>query len=168
MALELCFVGEVPAYDPKDDSQITTTSTVTLEQNIERDVCYWKVPRGVKFRIPTFITKLQMKLKDNAGNDLHELTQFSLAIKSPLSKETPTKIVSLYYRPWKELTLKEQLDDDYADRVSVRMNVGATFIELPEDWELHFLIKLPKTVGSSVTFHFGNSTFVLPIEEVRA
>jgi len=167
MALELCFVGEVPAYSPVDDSEITASSTATLDANLERDMCYWKVPRGVKFLLPTLITKLQLKLKDNSNNDLPELTYFSLGIKSPLSKETPQKIVSAYYRAWKQLTLKEQLDDTYADRVTLQIRANASYIELPEDWELHFMILLPKG-ASQTTFHFGNSTLVLPVEEVRA
>lgn len=168
MAIELCFVGEVTAYSPVDDIAITSSSTASLTANIERDLCYWKVPRGVKYRLPTTITKLQLKLKDNNNADLPELTDFSIALKSPLAKDTPQKVVSAYYRPWKQLTLKEQLDDTYADRVSIAIPVkGASYIELPEDWELHFIVKLPKG-ASDVTFHFGNSVLVLPVEEVRA
>lgn len=168
MALELGFISEVTAYSPVDDSPITASSTAVLSGNIERDLCYWKVPRGVKYRLPTLITKLQMKLKDSSGNDLPDLTNVALAIKSPLSKDSPQKVVEFYYRPWKALTLKEQLDDTYADRVTVSINLrNVYYIELPEDWELHFLVKLPKGT-SDTTFSFGNSVLVLPVEEARA
>lgn len=167
MALELGFISEVPAYSTVDDSLITSASTVTLNANIERDLCYWKVPRGVKYRIPTVITKFQLKLKDSNGIDLPDLTTIAFSIKSPLKRDTPLKLVEFYYRPWRTLTLKEQLDDTFADRVSISMDVKAMYIEMPEDWELHFSIRLPKGTPDT-TFSYGNSILVLPVEEARA
>ena len=147
------------AYDPVTKSSIDVTSdTVSLTAGVKRSICYWKVPRGAKWRVPAVLSDFVLKLKDNSGNELDDQTEVIIGFKGPSEREQIYELTTFVYRRYKNLTIQQQQSRDYNTEVVFPSDLP---LELKEDDELHIIVKSP----SDVTLSFANSTIAFTVEE---
>jgi hypothetical protein len=169
--IELSFFGNYTAYHPKTGQELQTTDTVILEAKIKKPICYWKVPTGARWTIPTILRPFIMKLYDSTGTELPANTRVWIGVRSPIDSEDIFWVGSAIYRPWSQLTLKEQISEDYIDRVVFELNDTATLrnvagVSVQEDERVYIGIELPAG-ANDVQFNYADSTLIFYVEETR-
>lgn len=140
-------------------ADLNTSDTITLVPGAVIPVIAWKVPDRINWFLPED-PKVQMKLKDDAGNDLPDDTKVILSAKSPADVDD-VPLGDTEYRIFAELSLAEQRNSQYADACLINTDSDHSFA--PGEYII-IKIKLP-TTASVTTFSWANSVFTMNVLE---